>query len=468
MERFSKPPATEIARVAAPSFLSYSLRVSLLLEIAEKAHVSVEGVVRVLTREPVSYAIKERVLAVLDDLSPEETRVLQRFALAAVHDAIPRPGVATGEASEASDPEEPWTQAQERDDSAAAGADLVPATSPPNAQLAAPGAEAAHLVQLSSVLEDLAAAVRDLRSETDTERRERVDDLAVLIELISTGWQGLDRRLGRLERQLGRLEQLRVPAAPAVQRTQLAAPPPPPPVAEAPSAPAPRPAEPSTRARRDRLPLAAALALVGLVVGTVAVLQLVAGETETAGVSTPGAATLGRIGQPLTGEPTGPATRRPARTAPTTTRAASTAPARKAAPSTIRSAAPPTTSAVLGTQATEPSAPQETAPARTQRSAPSAPTAPAGTTAAEAQSSGFRPTREWAWAPVDGADYYSVRFVRGGTDLYRTSTEQPRLRLPDSVAFEPGSYRWIVRPGFGEPSENRIGAPIVDSTFSVE
>ena len=62
------------------------------MEIAERADVSVEGVVRVLTREPVSDAIKERVLDVLDDLTPEQTRAVQRFALAALHDVLERPG----------------------------------------------------------------------------------------------------------------------------------------------------------------------------------------------------------------------------------------------------------------------------------------------------------------------------------------------------------------------------------------
>ena len=72
--------------------MPYSARVSILVEIAEKADVSVEGVVRVLTREPVSDAIKERVLAVLDDLTPEQTRAVQRFALAALHDVLAQQG----------------------------------------------------------------------------------------------------------------------------------------------------------------------------------------------------------------------------------------------------------------------------------------------------------------------------------------------------------------------------------------
>ena len=155
---------------------------SILVEIAEKADVPVEGVVRVLTREPVSEAVKERVLAVLDDLTPEQTRAVQRFALAALHDVLLRP-------DEGADP---------------AGLPATADEAPP-ALPAATGADAAF-VQLGSVLGELAEAVRDLRRETDEERRERVDDLAVIIDLITTGWQGLDARLGRIERQVSRLE----------------------------------------------------------------------------------------------------------------------------------------------------------------------------------------------------------------------------------------------------------------------
>jgi hypothetical protein len=432
-------------RIAIPAVLSYSLRVSLLVEIAEKAHVSVEGVVRVLTREPVSDAIKERVLVVLDDLSPEETRVLQRWALAAVHDALPRPGAVT----DAGD--SPHTEPGEL--TAAAGSALVPRAEA-GSELTAPAPDAAHLVQLSSVLEELAEAVRDLRHETDTERRERVDDLAVLIELISTGWQGLDRRLGRLERQLGRLESARPEPARPPHRAPVAATPPPP--AAEPAAPVePSRVDPGARAPRDRLPLAAAVALVGLVVGTIAVLQLVAGDSGTADGFVPGTSAV-----ETTGQPAAPETTESASTAPRTTTRPRPRPART------------TTSGVLGTDAATPS-PQKTpaTPVETRAQTPVAPTTTTTsttTTAAEAPRSGFRPTRDWAWAPVADADYYSVQFLRGDTSLYRTTTEQPRLSLPDSVVFRPGSYRWIVRPGTGSPSADRLGAPVVDSRFTVQ
>ena len=40
----------------------------------------------------------------------------------------------------------------------------------------------------------------------DAERRARVEDLALLVELIASGWRGVDRRLDRLERTLDRME----------------------------------------------------------------------------------------------------------------------------------------------------------------------------------------------------------------------------------------------------------------------
>ena len=283
--------------------MPYSARVSILVEIAEKADVSVEGVVRVLTREPVSDAIKERVLAVLDDLTPEQTRAVQRFALAALHDVLEQQGDVSEWPEPAAVPDEnqlalPVASMDEEPDH-------VPAATPD-----------AALVQLSSVLGELAEAVRDLRRETDAERRERVDDLAVLIDLITTGWQGLDTRLGRIERQVSRLESGRrepvVGPPTRVVPTTIEAPPvAAPPVAPKPSPP---PAEPSAR---DRLPIVAVLTLVGAGIVTLAVLQLASGGPDVsrlvAARETTPAATTGLSA--TTGGPTStPTETRPAAT----------------------------------------------------------------------------------------------------------------------------------------------------------
>jgi hypothetical protein len=398
---------------------SYSLRVSILVEIAEKADVPVEGVIRVLTREPVSDAVMERVLGVLDDLNPEQTRAVQRFALAALHDVLPR-----------GEPEVPRYPEAEAAEEAA----LSAAPDDQGEQLpAAPSPSDGALVELSSVLSELAEAVRDLRRETDEERRERVDDLAVLIELITTGWQGLDARLGRIEKQIGRMDAARRPDSAALP---VSAPSPPPPPSAAETPPPVDAAEPN--GRRSRVPLAAVLTLAGAVIGTFAVLQfgsagpdvadLVSARDEPAQTSQGSSSTTG--------------------SAPTTTTVRTSAPATPAPA--------PTTPSVLGT------AVRETQPSPK----PKPPSAKTTTSAAPANSA-FKPTRNWAWAPVPKADYYSVEFTKGGTRFYRATPTEPRLSLPASVVFTPGAYRWIVRAGFGPRTAKQLGAPVVNSGFTV-
>ena len=411
--------------------MPYSARVSILVEIAEQADVSVEGVVRVLTREPVSDAIKERVLTVLDDLTPEQTRAVQRFALAALHDVLEH----QGDASERPEP------AAGHDENQLA---LPVASMDEEVPAAIPNAA---LVQLSSVLGELAEAVRDLREETDAERRERVDDLAVLIDLITTGWQGLDTRLGRIERQVSRLESGRrepvVGPPTRVVPTTIEAPP-----VAAPSVaakPSPPPAEPSGR---DRLPIVAVLTLVGAGIVTLAVLQLASGGPDVSRLvavrETTPAATTGLSA--TTGGPT---------STPTETRPAATTARRP----------PATTSTAMGT--TTPTKPPPAAPTTSPKtvSAPPATTGRTGTTAATPP--GFKPTRNWAWAPVKDATYYVVVFTRQGAAFYRGTPTVPRLTLPASVVFRPGAYRWVVRPGFGGRAAKNLGAPVVDSPFTV-
>ncbi len=433
------------------------------MEIAEKADVSVEGVVRVLTREPVSDAVKERVLDVLDDLTPEQTRAVQRFALAALHDVLLRPGEATPPVDDPPSPDENLPQLP-----VATGAE------PESDLLPSAGSDAA-LVQLSSVLGELAEAVRDLRRETDAERRERVDDLAVLIDLITTGWQGLDARLGRIERQVSRLESGRgrreqiAPPAPAPVPARIV----PAAVEEAPGAeaapaeplPAP-PVEPAEQpSTRDRLPVVAALTLVGAGVVTLAVLQLASGEPDLARLvssrESPATVTEGRT---------------PTIAAPTTGTTQTRPPATTTRPAAGGTTAPTTTSEVLGTTsagttpagATRPKPPTVPADPQTMSAPPAKTTRPATTKRpGAAPATGFKPTRNWAWAPVEDADYYNVVFTWSGRTFYRASPTEPRLRLPSTVVFRPGPYRWVVRPGFGARAARNLGRPVVDSPFTV-
>ncbi len=443
---------------------------SLLVKIATRADVPLESVVRVLTREPVSDADKARVLEVLDDLDAEEARVLQRFALAAVHDVLPRPGDHELVVGELEDdplelPEKVVLELEAGDEEDAEEAEelesgeTLPATIDP-----------APLVQLGSVLGELTEAVRELRQETDAERRERVDDLAVLIDLITKGWEGVDRRLGRVERQLGRLEsaprQAEIPARVEPPPIPEPDPPPPPPAGEA--------GEGSTL--RKRLPIIAALAF-GIAVGAVAALDLpsrldassVIADRSTAEAAqrAPLPQTVADQSQELEPPSTTPA---PEREVPPAKKPAAPKPPAATAPATTtESASPPTTTQGEPASRPAPPAAPATTKATTQAARPTA-APPRTTTTTQATTvaptpSDFTPSRNWAWPPIAGADYYLVEFFRGGQSIYRARPTEARLTLPDSVAFTPGAYRWRVRPGHGAPAENRLDEPIVDSEF---
>jgi hypothetical protein len=228
---------------------------------------------------------------------------------------------------------------------------------------------------------------------------------------------------------------------------------------------------------RRRLPLFAALAF-GIAVGAVAALDLPSRLDASAVVGKRGTAEAAQRAQipaaivqqtPMTPVPdtsrvpvpkakvAKPPAPRP-RTAPAVT-TATTAPTTTSAARPTPPAVPPaaTTSAATTTQ--KPAAPRSRS-ART--------TAPPATTTAPPSPpprTDFTPSRNWAWPPADGADYYLVEFFRGGQLFYKATPTEARLTLPESIDFVPGLYRWRVRPGRGAPSANQLDAPIVDSEF---
>jgi hypothetical protein len=61
-----------------------------------------------------------------------------------------------------------------------------------------------HIARMQSLIEELAAALARVGSGIDHERHERLQDLALVTDLIVTGWRTVDRRLARLERALER------------------------------------------------------------------------------------------------------------------------------------------------------------------------------------------------------------------------------------------------------------------------
>jgi hypothetical protein len=64
------------------------------------------------------------------------------------------------------------------------------------------------LAEVRGLTNQVARRLSSLESDLLTERNARVDDLALLVDMISSGWKGVDARLGRIEAVVTRLEQL--------------------------------------------------------------------------------------------------------------------------------------------------------------------------------------------------------------------------------------------------------------------
>ena len=132
-----------------------------ILDLAEHADLPAETVLRVLLREPVNEAAEKRVAAAVEALGlPDYPRPDGHVeVLSAVEEQPPPPAV-------------------------------LPARTAP------PAVTDEHtLVELFQVLLD----------RLDRNRRERIDDLALTVDLTTEGWRMVDRRLGRLEKIIDRL-----------------------------------------------------------------------------------------------------------------------------------------------------------------------------------------------------------------------------------------------------------------------
>ena len=62
---------------------------------------------------------------------------------------------------------------------------------------------AKHLAEVRGLSANVVRRLERLEGDLLAERHARVDDLALLIDLITSGWKGVDERLSRLERALG-------------------------------------------------------------------------------------------------------------------------------------------------------------------------------------------------------------------------------------------------------------------------
>lgn len=65
---------------------------------------------------------------------------------------------------------------------------------------------ARHIAEVRGLAAQTIRRLERLQGDLDAERRARVEDLALIVELIASGWRGVERRLGRIDRIVDRLE----------------------------------------------------------------------------------------------------------------------------------------------------------------------------------------------------------------------------------------------------------------------
>ena len=59
---------------------------------------------------------------------------------------------------------------------------------------------ARHIAEIRGLLNGAIRRLERIEAELLAERHARIDDLSLLVELVSTGWKGVDERLARIER----------------------------------------------------------------------------------------------------------------------------------------------------------------------------------------------------------------------------------------------------------------------------
>jgi hypothetical protein len=67
---------------------------------------------------------------------------------------------------------------------------------------------ARHLAEVRGLSGQTIQRLERLQLDLASERRARVEDLALLVDLITSGWRGVEKRLDRIERMLDRVERV--------------------------------------------------------------------------------------------------------------------------------------------------------------------------------------------------------------------------------------------------------------------
>ena len=162
-----------------------------ILEIARLAAVSAENVLRVVNGEPVSADVASRVARAMEAVgpppSPRSLEVSPAVVSGQEDEELVSRLLRTNAELQASLPQNVGSVVYE-----ALRVEVRPV--------------AQHIAELGALFQLVITRMDDLRAELERERRERLEDVALLSELVSTGWRSADRRVGRVEKMLARLE----------------------------------------------------------------------------------------------------------------------------------------------------------------------------------------------------------------------------------------------------------------------
>lgn len=165
--------------------------VATILELADYADVSAENVLRVVHGEAVSEDVERRVHEAIDAIGappyPRRVEVLP---------AIP-PGVGTDELLERLRATAAELEASLPEGVGSVVYEALRVEVRPVAQ---------HVAELGALFERLLARVEQVSTSVEDERRDRLEDVALLTELVTSGWRSVDRRLARLEQVVARIE----------------------------------------------------------------------------------------------------------------------------------------------------------------------------------------------------------------------------------------------------------------------
>jgi hypothetical protein len=65
-----------------------------------------------------------------------------------------------------------------------------------------------NLAEIRGLMNQVIRRLEHVEADLTSEREARVDDLALLVDLVSAGWENVDARLAKFEALVGRVEQL--------------------------------------------------------------------------------------------------------------------------------------------------------------------------------------------------------------------------------------------------------------------